>query len=101
MCEVVQSGEWKALTPSRLPGIIDPDRGLMMNQHDKTILRDLAKRVAEIADSPQMTELRETWKRHHALERVRPMILVSPEGSWQELLPAGRAAVRGPGRARL
>jgi hypothetical protein len=27
------------------------------------------------------------WKRHNALQRVRPMILVFPEGSWGELLP--------------
>jgi hypothetical protein len=35
-----------------------------------------------------MAELRETWKRHHGLERVRPMILVFPENSWNELIPA-------------
>lgn len=58
-----------------------------MNQHDRTIIRDLAKRVAEIAAQPIMAETRGIWKRHHALERVRPMIIVSPEGSWAELLP--------------
>lgn len=59
-----------------------------MNQHDRIILRELAKRVAEIADLPEMAELREIWKRHHKPERVRPMVIVSPEGSWGELLPA-------------
>lgn len=35
-----------------------------------------------------MADLRTTWKRHHGLERVRPMILVFPENSWNELIPA-------------
>ena len=34
-----------------------------------------------------MAERREIWKRHNSLKRVRPMILVFPEGSWRELLP--------------
>ena len=60
---------------------------MSMNHKDKTILRDLAKQVAEIASLPIMTERREMWKRHNRLERVRPMILVFPEGAWRELLP--------------
>jgi len=59
----------------------------MIGGHDRTILRDLAKRAAEIASLPVMAERRELWKRHNALERTRPMILVSPEGGWRELLP--------------
>ncbi|HUV38719.1 MAG TPA: hypothetical protein VMY39_03855, partial [Planctomycetota bacterium] len=51
------------------------------------MLRDLAKRVAEIVALPVQAERRALWKRHNALERVRPMILVFPEGSWRELLP--------------
>ncbi len=59
-----------------------------MNQKDRTVIRGLAGRVAEIAELPVMAERREMWKRHHALERVRPMVLVAPEGSWRELAPA-------------
>ena len=54
---------------------------------DKTILRDLARRLAEIANLPIMEKRRGMWKRHNRLERVRPMVLVFPEGSWVELLP--------------
>lgn len=63
------------------------------------ILRDLASRVAEIASLPVMHERREMWKRHNRLERVRPMILVFPEGSWRELLPDAVLQCEGP-RAR-
>ena len=60
---------------------------MSINQKDKNILRDLANQVAEIASLPIMAERKEMWKRHNQLERVRPMILVFPEGSWGELLP--------------
>ncbi|HUU99043.1 MAG TPA: hypothetical protein VM487_25195, partial [Phycisphaerae bacterium] len=70
------------------------------SSRDRGILRDLAKRVARIAALPVMAERREAWKRHNSLRRVRPMILVFPEGSWRELLPGSAlecedAAARG------
>ncbi len=57
------------------------------NGADRTVLRDLAKRVAEIAELPVMEERRRLWRKHHALKPGRPMVLVFPEGSWGELLP--------------
>jgi len=53
---------------------------------ERGLLRDLARKVAEVAGLPIMAERRAMWKRHNALRRVRPMILVFPEGSWGELL---------------
>ena len=58
-----------------------------ISQKDKNLLRGLANQVAEIARLPIMAERKEMWRRHNRLERVRPMILVFPEGSWRELLP--------------
>jgi len=58
-----------------------------MNDSEKKILRDLAKRVAEIAALPVMAERKKLWKLHNSLRGTRPMILVFPEGSWAELLP--------------
>ncbi|MBM4033450.1 MAG: hypothetical protein FJ291_16930, partial [Planctomycetes bacterium] len=54
---------------------------------EKRVLRDLARRVAEVASLPIMAERRAMWKRHNSLQRVKPMILVFPEGSWGELVP--------------
>jgi hypothetical protein len=62
----------------------------MISPKDKTIIRDLAKRVVEIADLPVMDERRDMWTRHNRLERVRPMILIFPEGCWIEILPHDR-----------
>lgn len=59
----------------------------MISSDDRVILRDLAKRVAEAAEQPQMAERRALWRQHNSLQPVRPMILIFPEGSWQELLP--------------
>jgi len=54
---------------------------------DRTILRDLAKKLADIAGRPEMAVRRELWYRHNRLEKTRPLVLVFPEGSWDELLP--------------
>ncbi len=67
-----------------------------MDYRDRNTVRELAGRVAEIAALSQMSELREIWKRHHGLERVRPMILVFPENSWNELIPADSLQCKDP-----
>lgn len=58
----------------------------MISQNDRTTLRDLARRVAGIAALPIQAERRDYWKLHNSLQTIRPMILVFPEGSWEELL---------------
>ncbi len=58
-----------------------------LNNNDTTIIRDAAKKVRDIAALPIMEKRRQMWMRHHRLRRVRPMVLVFPEGSWRELLP--------------
>jgi hypothetical protein len=58
-----------------------------MLQKDRNILRDLAKRVNEVGNDSLQAERRERWCRHNALKPGKPMIYISPEGSWQELIP--------------
>lgn len=53
---------------------------------EKEILRELAFQVTEVAASPRMIKLKEEWKRHNSLNSPRPMICVSPEGSWREII---------------
>ncbi|MFO7696700.1 MAG: hypothetical protein R6X16_06040 [Anaerolineae bacterium] len=66
-----------------------------VSPHDRAMLRDLAHRVVEIGHLPVMAERRALWKRHNALERVRPMLLVFPEGAWRELLPGSTMRCQG------
>lgn len=54
---------------------------------DRDRLRSLARRVKEIADLPIQEERRERWRDHNDLKSTEPMILIFPEGSWNELLP--------------
>jgi hypothetical protein len=58
----------------------------MIPSHDRQILRNLAHEVAELAALPIQAERRELWKKHNSLQPTRPMILVFPEGAWEELL---------------
>jgi len=58
----------------------------MISALDRKVLRDLARQVAEIAALPAQAERRELWKMHNDLRPTRPMILIFPEGSWEELL---------------
>ncbi len=57
-----------------------------INLSDRTLLRNLAQRVAEIAQQPEMTERRQRWMAHNALQTSEPMMLVFPEGAWEELI---------------
>jgi len=63
---------------------------------ERSLLRDLARRVAEIAAAPEHATRREWWIRHNRLERVKPMVLVFPEGSWVELLPPESLVIADP-----
>lgn len=58
-----------------------------MTPRDRTILRELAWRVAEAASLPTMAERGQLWYAHNSLKAPRPLIFISPEGSWVELIP--------------
>lgn len=51
-----------------------------------SIIRDLARKVAEIADSQEMEKRRASWYAHNDLKSTRPLIMAFPEGAWGEML---------------
>ena len=59
-----------------------------MDTGDRQIIRELARRVAEVAAKPIQQQRIDRWKRHNSLQSTEPMMLFFPEGSWQELIPA-------------
>ena len=61
---------------------------MIHSSHDRRILRDLARRVADIAAQPVMAERKQLWTAHNSLRSTTPLILVFPEGSWGELITA-------------
>ena len=56
---------------------------------DVRVLRELARRVAEIAQDPVQNEKRQLWTQLNRLERTRPLIHVQAVAAniWEELLP--------------
>ncbi len=64
--------------------------------NEKTYLRELAKRVAEIAADPAQDERRRLWYAHNALKPIKPLVFCSPEGSWVELIPEATLRCRDP-----
>ena len=65
-------------------------------RQDIDTVRDLARQVAEVAALPVQTEKASRWRRHNALRRGRPMVLIFPEGSWRELQPDSVLACTDP-----
>jgi len=61
-----------------------------MNIEEIKILRELAKRVREISDLPEMKDRRQSWFNHNMLIKGRPLILCFPENAWNEILPPDR-----------
>jgi hypothetical protein len=60
---------------------------MKFQKSERDILRELAKRVANIADTPVMDRRRKMWIEHNSLRSTYPMMLIFPEGSWAELHP--------------
>jgi hypothetical protein len=65
--------------------------------HDRTIIRDLAKKVAELAARPEQDERRRLWHAQNGLRPIRPLVFCSPEGSWVEVLPDDALQCEEPG----
>jgi hypothetical protein len=58
-------------------------------ERERGVLRDLARRVKEASFDPRMAERRRHWTLHNDLEPCLPIVWLSPEGGWRELLPDG------------
>lgn len=58
-----------------------------MTDRDRRTIRDLAKRVSEIAASDEQQVRPDRWVAQNSLQPLRPLVYCSPEGSWEELVP--------------
>ena len=67
---------------------------MIFDDHDRTLLRDLAKEVAVVAADPVMACRKRLWIEHNSLRSTYPMMLIFPEGSWTELLPKTDAVLK-------
>ena len=53
------------------------------SQHDRTVVRELARQLAEVAADPVQAEKAELWWRLNHLARVRPLVLLQ-NAMWHE-----------------
>ena len=68
----------------------------MVNGKDVTILRDLAKQVADIAAKPVQDERRSLWRRHNSLKHTRPLVISLGMPFWSEVLADGQLQCQEP-----
>lgn len=59
---------------------------LEISKKEREVLRTLAEKVALIAQSVEMKERCELWRRHNQLEKTRPLIFCDPEWGWNEII---------------
>lgn len=55
-----------------------------MNNHDRKLLRDLAKQYVEICAQPVQDDRRALWRQHNSLKKTRPPIYVRAF-AWKEM----------------
>ncbi|MHB0936065.1 MAG: uroporphyrinogen decarboxylase/cobalamine-independent methonine synthase family protein [Armatimonadota bacterium] len=72
---------------------------MSISQKDRQTLRELGRKVAEVAADPVQARKAAMWTRHNDLQPERPLVLVFPEGSWREMLPR-EAMTCAPGLAQ-
>lgn len=58
----------------------------VLSNPERTLLRDLAQKVAEISTEPIQEKKRKLWYSHNQLEKTKPLVLLFPEDSWGEIL---------------
>ncbi len=66
-----------------------------MAPEDKAVLVRLAERVAGIAASSRMKEVRQLWKDLNRLRPPRPAVFCDPENGWNEIVTEAQMACRG------
>jgi len=76
-----------------LTGFVRED--MTISPPDRDVLQRLAHRVAEIAASPRMQEVRRLWTAHNRLQRTRPLVFCDPENGWNEILTEAQMECRG------
>ena len=68
---------------------------LSIENDEKEVLKHLAERVRDIAESDEMAETRNLWRRHNDLERTRPVVFCDPENGWNEIVTETQMECRG------
>lgn len=60
--------------------------GAILPHDDKAILREAAKKVAELANRPIEAEKKRLWYKLNSLQSERPLMVCDPENGWYEII---------------
>jgi hypothetical protein len=75
-------------TASGMPVIKVMNDTFAISAQDTARLRELGRRVAEIAALPEQAKKAGLWRRHNDLETREPVVFIDPENGWNECIPA-------------
>ncbi|HEY3425012.1 MAG TPA: hypothetical protein VGL27_09470 [Negativicutes bacterium] len=67
-----------------------PLEEVKISEHDRHILRELAKQFRELCDRPCEQDKIKLWTAHNDLEATRPLLLVDMENGWNEAVTFDR-----------
>lgn len=59
---------------------------IKFSEKEKSILRELAKQVAELAAHPREEVKKSLWLKLNDLQPVRPLVFCDPENGWNEII---------------
>ena len=69
---------------------------MTIQDNERQVIRDLAKKLADLANQPIMEERRKLWYAHNDLKTDQPVIDCSPEGAWRKNVPADSLVCEDP-----
>ena len=65
-----------------------------LSKDDILLLRNLAEQVQEIAADSKWAHIEELWTKKNALEKTRPLVMCSPQGGWDEIIPPSTCKIK-------
>ena len=73
-------------TASGYPEVKKMNTNFLFSDEEISTLRELAKKVAEIAVRPDMKKKADLWTKHNDLQTDEPVVFVDPENGWNEII---------------
>ena len=71
-----------------IPSLKEINSSYKFSDEEIKILRELAKKVAEIASSQEEERKAKLWTAHNDLKTTEPVVFVDPENGWNEIILA-------------
>ncbi len=97
MAGIKQTGDPATMqTAAGFPELHGMETNYIFGKDEIETLRELAKRVAEIAELDIQKEKSKLWTLHNDLKINTPLVFIDPENGWNECIPAETLKCRDP-----